>query len=271
MIRNRRTIAQRPAEFRLNPQHPLSRGLVFAGLGCMPGGTMYWDSSPRRNHGTLTGFTGAGKTPPERWRRLHGRAVLRFDGQKVINATPAWQAAFPFSMSCRIKWESGWGGYQYIVSSMTNSSGAFFAIAGYWNGSAYVPYYYQGGGRYSSKTLSLNVWYHVAISFDSASSVRWWIDGQPTAIDQPSGAFTLSSPWLVIGDIYSGGLYFYGQLEDAVFHARSLSDSDVGILASQDPLYGDWIVPVFRRIYFCPSAAFRAAWPFVPAHQMGAA
>ena len=45
---------QRPDNFRLNPYSPLANGLVFAGLGALPGTTHYHDSSLHGNDGTLT-------------------------------------------------------------------------------------------------------------------------------------------------------------------------------------------------------------------------
>ena len=43
----------RPANFELNYDHPLARGLVFAGLGNAAGSSRYHDSSPYKQHGTL--------------------------------------------------------------------------------------------------------------------------------------------------------------------------------------------------------------------------
>lgn len=43
----------RPESFRLNRQHPLNRGLVFAGLGIGVGSTEYYDSSSLKQRGTL--------------------------------------------------------------------------------------------------------------------------------------------------------------------------------------------------------------------------
>ena len=74
------TMRERPENFDLNIDSPLYRGLVFAGLGSVSKGYRYTDSSLYGNHGTLTGYTGAGNTPPERWSRALGRNVLGFNG-----------------------------------------------------------------------------------------------------------------------------------------------------------------------------------------------
>lgn len=44
----------RPRQFELDFSHPLSRGLVFSGLGNLPFTKRMWDASQKRNHGTLT-------------------------------------------------------------------------------------------------------------------------------------------------------------------------------------------------------------------------
>ena len=44
----------RPERFRLNSQHPLAQGLVFAGLGNNAGSDKYYDSSLYGRHGNLT-------------------------------------------------------------------------------------------------------------------------------------------------------------------------------------------------------------------------
>jgi len=65
---------QRPDSFRLNPLHPLARGLVFAGLGGLHGGVQYQDHSLHRNHGTLTNMDPATDWV---WSEELGRWALR--------------------------------------------------------------------------------------------------------------------------------------------------------------------------------------------------
>lgn len=100
-------MAQRPDNFDLNPMAPLARGLVFAGLGRFHGNTRYHDSSLHRNTGTLTGYTGAGDTPAEKWQFIPqlGRWALGFDGSNdYISASRA--IAIPFTISVWIKLNS---------------------------------------------------------------------------------------------------------------------------------------------------------------------
>ena len=78
-------LSQRPEWFTLNPESPLHRGLVFAGLGRVHGAGNYFDSSPYRNHGTLTGYTGAGNTPANRWSKALGRNVLDLRIRRIMS------------------------------------------------------------------------------------------------------------------------------------------------------------------------------------------
>lgn len=60
-------LSARPKVFTLNPESPFYRPAQFLGLGSAPYTTRYTDSSVHRNHGTLTGYVGAGDTPSEKW------------------------------------------------------------------------------------------------------------------------------------------------------------------------------------------------------------
>ena len=75
-------LTQRPDRFSIDMGNPLSKGLVFAGLGQMPGTTYYRDESGYQNNGTLTGYSGAGDTPADKWQYIPqlGRWGLGFDG-----------------------------------------------------------------------------------------------------------------------------------------------------------------------------------------------
>ena len=66
-MRKRQYPNSRPDDFDLNTNSVLAQGLVFAGLGRFVGSTHYHDSSLYKNNGTLTGYTGAGNTPADKW------------------------------------------------------------------------------------------------------------------------------------------------------------------------------------------------------------
>jgi hypothetical protein len=203
---------------------------VFAHLGQHPGATMYKDSSPYNADGTLTGYTGAGNLPQDRWGWSSelNRPTLRGDGtaDKVTIASgfpaPPWTFSLwvkvvsaPFSVSPILMQ------YPYVSGAQ---SGLFILSGGSW----YYQAYGTSGAAVSFGTWNTS-WNHLVITSTSAA----YLNGVSVA----SG----SAP---VGQVTSGlSLFYYNALgpdrfgneyvSDPMLLGRILSTSE--IVALSDP------------------------------------
>jgi hypothetical protein len=248
----------RPKTFRLDPNHRLSRGLVFAALGYLAGRGTCHDGGElprrRRNHGTLANGSPATAWPFD---AELGRRVLQFDGiddyvEADDHASLQLTTRFSFALWLRRtravtaydgvfgKWsdEGGWG-----VTTYGDNDRLRIAFrkdeTNYWSGQ-------------SNTALAHDVWYHCAVVYPGdGTTPRLWIDGV-----EETGLAT----WLVLGDALNGiGVpaaplsigrenvfsgfqhYWQGRVADPCLWNRLLSAGEVCVLASRDPFYRGWI------------------------------
>lgn len=254
-------INRRPTRFTLNPQHSLTNGLVAAYLGQGAGGDHYHDSGPLGNHGTLTGFTGAGNTPGDRWGVANGRSLLEFANANAeyINAGMSAFSPVGFSVFSRCRFIP-FVGSSGIISKRTNGSGDSFQLV-------------ASNNAFNEHDLQFAVWIGgvpcIAVDYANRLNGSWntvfgvfdnstvsaFVDGIQTASASASGTMDSSSSPVSIGRTYSDTYIFKGQMSDSAIWSRSLTNSEIAILSSPDPLYSGWIVPDVARKHFVMSGA----------------
>lgn len=235
-------LRSRPSDFRLNPESPLYRGLVFAGLGRKPGTASYQDSSQQRNHGVLTGYTGAGNLPANKWTydKTLRRAVLGFDGVGDYLQFPdsgIWDATGQYLyVSLFLKWNStqtsmfacSGGNYQNQVNWMLSKNMTANSIQ---VGSG------DGFGANVAVSCSDGEWVHIATTYPG-SSTTW-----PVYVDGTFAGNSGKAPWwmgagkgLRFGYAWPGytGGYFDTAIADILIGKRTLTPSEISALADPD-------------------------------------
>lgn len=168
---------QRPETFDIDRDHSLAKGLVFAGLGQLPGSTRYHDSSVFGNTGTLTGMDPATDWV---WSSTLNRMACNFDGSND-EITSAFRLSKPMTLSA---WIRG--------TDVTNIKTWLFD-----NASTFVFYTesgkikaYVGSVLTGSKTISTNVWYHVCITYTGGALDQFTngvADGSLTGVTSTPG------------------------------------------------------------------------------------
>ena len=93
----RQQLSQRPDYFEINPESPLARGLVFAGLGGGARSLKYVDSSPYGNHGTLAASDVS-------WSTYFGRSGLEFADadEDYVTLDRIWPMNGPLTIAAHV-------------------------------------------------------------------------------------------------------------------------------------------------------------------------
>jgi len=183
MFRNTQP-TERPEQFSLNRLHPLAGSLVFAGLGGIGfGSTLYRDSSMCRLDGTLSGFTGAGYTPADRWGRALGRNCLSFP-------YPYGTIAFARNPATTTDWTvCAW----IKAASFLNQFPSIFC----WNYHGLMLEYntlrvMQGNQSLaSSGTIATGVWTHICGGYANGSRFCY-INGQSQSLSSVDNGYAAS-------------------------------------------------------------------------------
>jgi hypothetical protein len=258
---------ERPPDFKLNPQHPLSVGLVWAWMGRFPGGTMAYDQSPGKANGVLTGFTGAGNLPVDRW--LWDRSLNRFSlycngTSDYINISsvklPGGNGPI-VSAACWLKWP-GAGNYSVMLSYGSDSAGRRYLwyIDSSTGRQIFDPY---GASSYCATALTAGAMTHVGYRLNGSSG------GSLTNFFQSGKSYSPSGSCLGVniatmnnGTIgYYASTYYPLTVADFGIWSRLLSDYEFSALA--DPGNVDlrvggvpWILPIRK---FWPVAGIPAS------------
>ena len=252
----KRGMTHRPPSFRVDYSHPLAEGLVFAGLGQHAGSTHYHDGSAYGNHGTMSNMT-----PTRDWEwisELSRESVAgRAEITGIYNLAPSFTATFPFAIAVwftlRIR-----GQFDCICQFTTNGGTGIFNIS---IASDYSLYYVQGGSaRNLALTANADQWYHVALCFDSSSSVRAYADGISIAVAQPVGDFTPANPIVSLMRLYDvGTTSLRGSICDPMAYNRALSDAEIARLADPSNVDLDGMIQRVpsRRYFYAPSTGNR--------------
>jgi len=259
--------AARNTAFELDYEHPLSNGLVFAGLGRNPGSLRFLDSSLKGNHGTLTNMDPATDWV---WSPELNRYVLDFDGSNDVVSTPLTVQLYS---SGTISW------WQYSRRQRTDATsdsswGQNTGANPYFDAQRYAPDRKWYVGSYNSAEYRVVVatsdtnwpylmWRAYAFTWTPTYST-FFCDG--VQIGQNSGTTTIGTPGgtIQIGKQGAGvGAWLNGAIADFTLWDRTLSQSEIQLLASRDPFYNGWIVPELssKRYYIFGSTQTPALTP----------
>jgi hypothetical protein len=180
MIRPYARVTERPDEFQVDLSAPLFARAVFLGLGGCRGSFKYRDCSTYGNHGLLTGYTGAGNTPVDRWGRALGRASLSFDGTADIIDVPSSPSLQLYSGTVTMFVRSAAWRNQYLLCKK-NTTG--YLIEFYAN-KLYVVTSGQGNSTSVNQawTPANAIWYHLAFTW--GNGVSWFVNGSQIGATQ---------------------------------------------------------------------------------------
>ena len=229
----RRARTERPENFEVDLSHPLMRGAVLLGLGQSHHSFRYRDESDKGNHGLLTGYTGAGNTPVDRWGRALGRAVLGFD--RIGDKVPCAQSVSASATGTYAAWTNlTLGLYQFVMGDgniATDRNG----VSLYW-ATANKPIFEVSNATTYKLIIANNAlsagWSHVAGVWDGAF-LQLYINGRSAAAAVASTLVPTPAYALQIGYAAqnSGGYMAGGSLADECAWSRALTPAEIGILA----------------------------------------
>ena len=261
-------LARRPTNFTLNPGHPLSQGLVVAYLGLSAGGNDCLDSSPSKFHGTLTGFTGSGYTPADRWGWENGRAVIDISAgaRKVatlgkgfpVLATDSWTISFRHKTSSYVSLSQMFG----FGDSLPSSTGLGICryCLQYSN-----DYYFWGGGRDWDTGVAFDsdgAWHHIVL-LSNGTNLSLYRDGKLVAGPTARPLYDTASQYITFGSKHTSAASSPNSIfSDCLIFGSALTPGIISVLASPDPLYGGWIQSIRTRQYFYGTAAAATGGPF---------
>lgn len=245
-------MSQRPANFGINRDSPLAKGLVFAGLGNAFGRSTLFDSSWRGNHAALTNMDPA---TDWMWVPELGRWGVDFDN---IND----RALLPNQLWCGTQN----GCAAWIKTAKT--TGAMLAAGNAYDDGGYFlvfsagKLYYSANGGYADSQdyyAPTGAWHHFAVS-RYESSLDWYIDGTKFGNTRTLTANNAIGVWSI--GAYAGGTFeLNGTIADLVIWNRTPTVSEIKSCADPSntllevggrPL----ILPPRRR--FLPAAAVAA-------------
>jgi hypothetical protein len=244
---------ERPDDFQVDLGADIFRSLKFANFGRARGSLKYVNECDPTNPGALTGFTGAGNTPVDRWGRAMGRANLTYNGSSDYSLVPVAGLALPvFTLSAWIKtatftaghaawgcnkFSDGTGGFIFHYPTGTGTNVRFYI----WNGSTL---------KYKEVAGVSGAWTHWAMTFNG-DTIEVFQNGVSLGTTPSIGAISYTG---VSG--YAVGRYYYndpntifgGSSCDNTQWSRALSPAEIARLA--DP---QWSVMMGGAIYTRPN------------------
>ncbi len=225
-------MSRRDRQFVLNRRSPLAGGLVSAALGAHAGTTLYRDSALLGRDGTLSGFTGAGNAPKDRWAwdETLGRFVLGFNGSADYVPVTLPSLAGHRSAACWLKSTAtaattflgaynastpynGWG-----LALNLNATGNF----GFWNG-------YSWNNSTSATGYNSGAWCHAVATFDG-SNIHFFKNGVADGSPAAASPSTFAGPH-AIGATSAGSSAFPGTLADVMIWSRAISGAELAPLS----------------------------------------
>jgi len=79
----------------------------------------------------------------------------------------------------------------------------------------------------SQSSLTAGTWHHIAATYDGATAMSFYIDGQLVATQPASGDINVSTSNVSIGALSYGGGYFNGLIDDVQIYSQALSAGQV--------------------------------------------
>ena len=242
---------QRPENFFLDYSHFLAKGLVFAGLGNVPKGIKYCDSSIQQNHGTLTNFAWP-NTSTSGWQYVPqlGRMGLACDAVNDKVVLPAISGTGNLSISLWIQLTTASTEQVFInLGGVTHD----FAQGYLYNSHFYFEASARQDGTWidsPSRVIASGSLHHFVGEKIEGYPTGVWVDGVKSG--NPSGAY--ESEFLTtygFGRVVESGLGFAGGLfSDVLIWNRPLSPAEINILANpSDPMLGGLLLPLWPRVF----------------------
>lgn len=266
-------MAQRPDQFTLNASHTLAQGLVFAGLGQIPGSTRYHDSSVFGNTGKLTNMDPATDWVPALGRYATHQGVSGGAGEYIeIPASLGISSLTALSIG---GWQKVIGGEQFH-SLLYNANSVLSARTLYSDNTGIETYWGSRTWRFcvqltaspwaveaSGGTVGTS-WTHVLGTFD-ASVIRLFINGNLVAENAgTSVSIQAFSKWFS-GQNTSNADYNNFQSADLVAYNRAIPLAQVQQLADPSNVMLSGLINPPRRKWWPVAAGgtpatFKAVW-----------
>ena len=222
-----RMLRQRPISFLLKSDHPLAKGLVFAGLGRCHNSLRYQDSSPYGRHGTL------------------------------VNMEPATAWQFSTELGRWVVYLDGLNSGDYL--SLPGLANGTYSVAFWGHNTATETYSYLFDARVSGGTG----WCYVtngngAIVIPAGDGQIRYVNGVPSSTDSATLAhyavtgITLNATTLIFGAENSlrADQRYKGTIADITIWNRVLSTAEIQQLADpSNVMLSGLILPPKRKYY----------------------
>jgi len=145
---------------------------------------------------------------------INGNAIVTSSGSKAIYLNGQYQCFnFPYSSSLDLINNftlEAWANFQSfnyfggIFSFANEDNGEQYALSIWGTGQIYFGSYPYSGFVISSATLSLNTWYHIAVTYTNGT-VQFFINGVPQATQSLATIQRIANAYLSIGNNHYGG------------------------------------------------------------------
>lgn len=185
-------------------------------------GATVLDRSGKGNIGTMGG--GATRVPGK-----FGNA-MKFNGASsmvVVNDSASLDLAGPLTLEAWIN-PSNISGWKNIVSK-NMAGGVVYSLYANSDWNSLTGVIYSGGEKMmgGGSTLPVNVWTHVAMTYDKAT-MRIFVNGQQVSSKAVTGAVLTSTGKLTIGGNYTwSDEFFAGNIDELRIYNRALSQGEI--------------------------------------------
>ena len=257
------TIA-RPRVFAFTPDAPLWKGCKFFAGGCNPGGLRAEDSSPFRNHGTLTNMDPPSDTL---FKAELQRTAWNFDGGNDCILAPTNRVldfgAGTFSVSVFESHvaETPSQPFYRCVSKQILTTDGFSLYCRTSDGAMRV----NRAGVFVSPASPVNVLtgdiFHLCGVFHGDSNAYFYVNGSSNGSASVGvGNVDINEPLGMGNDVASGGFYSWsGMLADPGIWSRVLTASELRVLANRSDAMLDGALYDPSRVSVAPGYAASAS------------
>ncbi|MEK7500082.1 MAG: LamG domain-containing protein [Patescibacteria group bacterium] len=201
-------------------------------------GTSAADSSGNGNTGTLTnGPTWSSTVPTTAFTNPYSVSFDGTDDYVAIGNSITSLGTTAVTVSSWVRTNSI-GANQYILDASTDGgSGNGLSVRIRDNGTIRFWHYNAAANANSVGTLSANVWYHVAVTWDGTTN-RIYINGSPDGTNT-GDSNSLGSIYQIGHSNVLGG-FFNGRLDDVRIYNRALSATEITALAAGTHTTATW-------------------------------
>jgi hypothetical protein len=256
-------VTQRPDGFTIDKRHPWANA-AFLGLGNRPGTTQYADSGFYGNHGVLTGYSGAGDTPMDKWAfdPYLGRWALGYDiTDDSVSLLPR--------LTRKTRWSvSAWA--RIPASPGNNNRGIYneYKTTATWLRVGLLEYSTQihakyGDGSYTyadligASSLVSGTWAHVYVERNE-NVYSLYINGRPDC-DPVTVTLNVMAPTSATIGTGTSVKPWNQQLTDVILCEKCLSPSEIACLADPTNVMLDGLIVPPRRVLWAVSTGGGAA------------